>query len=152
MIMAKKEETKIVLERSYNVPLRRWWLMAPKTRRAKKAVTALKAFMAKHMKASAPDMVKIGKYANQEIWKRGIRSPPHHIKVIAKKDDKGIILVEFAGAPAEEKKDLKKKSKQEPVKKDIPIKEVKPTEPQTEIVKEAEFTEKKEEKPIKPKG
>lgn len=104
--MAKKEESaKVVLERVYTVPLRRFWLYTPKYRRAKRAVNALKDFMMKHMKATE---VKIGKYANQEIWKRGIKSPPHHIKVEAKKDDKGIVMVELVGAPTEKPKKEKK--------------------------------------------
>ena len=32
----KKEESDVVLERTYNVPLRREWLKAPKYKRSKK--------------------------------------------------------------------------------------------------------------------
>ena len=46
------------LERTYNVPLRKEFLKVPKYKRAKKAVKALKQFLAKHMKS---DNVKIGK-------------------------------------------------------------------------------------------
>ena len=104
--MAKKEESKIVLERTYNVPLRRTWLYTPRYRRAKRAVNALREFMARHMKAEFEN-IKVGKYANLEIWKNGIKNPPHHIKVDAKKDDKGIVTVEIVGAPKEIKKETK---------------------------------------------
>ena len=53
----KKEEPKIVLERVYNVPLRKEFLKAPRYKRAKKAVTALKQFLVRHMKS---DKIKIG--------------------------------------------------------------------------------------------
>ena len=48
----KKEDNEVVLERTYNVPLRREWLKAPKYKRSKKAIAALKQFVAKHMKAA----------------------------------------------------------------------------------------------------
>jgi len=97
----KKEEAKIVLERTYNVPLRREWIKVPRYKRSKKAVSALRRFIKKHMKANE---VKLGKYANEEIWKHGIRNPPHHIKIVAKKDGKGVVFAEIEGAPAEDKK------------------------------------------------
>ncbi len=103
----EKEERKIVLERTYIVPLRREWLKVPKYKRAKKAATALRQFAAKHMKA---EIVKIGKYINLELWKHGIKNPPHKVKVICTKDDKGIVFVEMVGAPAEKAK-VEKKAK-----------------------------------------
>ncbi len=101
----KKKEAKKVLERTYNAPLRKEWSKAPDWRRAKKAVNALKAFVAKHMKS---DNVKIGKYANLELWKHGIRNPPHHIKVDCVKFDDGKVIAELAGAPKEEPKEAPK--------------------------------------------
>ncbi len=99
--MAKKkkaDEKKIVLERMYNVPLRKEFLKVPKYKRAKKAITALKAFLVRHMKS---DKIKIGRFANLKIWERGIRNPVHHIKVIAKKDEEGNVFAELEGAPVE---------------------------------------------------
>ncbi len=113
--MAKKEENKIVLERTYNVPLRRDFLKAPKYKRAKKAVSALKAFLVKHMKS---DDVRIGKYANLKIWENGIRNPPHHIQVIAKKDEKGVVKADLVGAPVEKLPEPKKTVKKEEKKDD----------------------------------
>ncbi len=96
----KEEPEEIVLERVYNVPLRREWLKAPKYKRAKKAVKALKQFIMKHMKT---DDVKIGKHLNLEIWKHGIKNPPHHIKVRAVKDKKGLVRVELEGVKIKER-------------------------------------------------
>jgi ribosomal protein L31E len=108
----KKAKAEITLERVYNVPLRRQWLKAPKYKRAKKATTTLRQFLAKHMKTDL-DKVKIGKYANLKIWERGMRNPPHHIKVTVKKDEEGMVFAELEGAPVEEKKEEKKRAKRE---------------------------------------
>ena len=71
--MAKKEETsKTVLERVYNVPLRREYMKATSWRRAKKAVKALRQFIAKHMKS---DDVILGKYVNKELWSTELKIP-----------------------------------------------------------------------------
>ena len=114
--MATKEESRIVLERVYNVPLRREAHKAPKYRRAKKAMIALREFVAKHMKTD-PENVKIGEHANLTIWKQGMQYPPHHIKVKAAKQDDGKVIVELVGAPekkvAEPKKVRGKKAEQE---------------------------------------
>jgi len=125
----------MALERIYNVPLRKEFQKAAKYRRAKKAVTALREFLAKHMKTEL-DKVKIGEYANLAIWKRGMQYPPHHIKIRAVKQDDGIVQAELVGAP--EKKVAEKK-----VKKAKPVKEEK-----AEVGVEAKV-EKVEQKPKK---
>ena len=81
-------------ERIYNVPLRREWLNAPLYKRAKKAGAALKQYIAKHMKT---DQVLVGPKLNMKIWERGIKNPPHHVKVTAIKDDSGVCRVELVG-------------------------------------------------------
>lgn len=126
--MAKKEEApKTVLERVYVIPLRRETLKAPAYRKAKKAVTAVREFILRHMKS---DNISIGKYLNLKIWEHGIKNPPHHVKVNAIKDDKGKVTVELVDAP-----------------KEIPMVEEKNTAKKDEkTVKDAEFTEKPEEK------
>lgn len=151
--MAKKEETsKIVLERVYNVPLRREFLKVANWRRTEKAVKALRQFIAKHMKS---DNVILGRYVNKELWKHGIKNPPHHVKISAKKDDKGKVIVELAEIPAKAKRELEK---QEKSKKDKGKKEeskAKETEAKKEEsgkkVVEAEFEEAKKEKEEKAK-
>ncbi len=146
--MAKKEESKIVLERTYNVPLRREWLKVPRYKRAAKAARGLRAFLIKHMKS---DDVKIGKYLNESIWKKGMRNPPHHIQVEAKKDDKGAVFAELVGAPKEKEiaeKEKEEKKKTEEVKKEAPEEKKKTAETKTEN-KENEKTEEKEGRKIK---
>jgi large subunit ribosomal protein L31e len=113
--MAKKEEKekKVILERVYNVPLRKTFQKAPRWKRTNRAVSCLRQFIKKHMKASN---VKIGKYANLDLWKHGIKNPPHHIKVNCKKDEDGVVKVEIVGAPEEKAKPKKEKKPKEEIK------------------------------------
>jgi len=141
--MAKKEdkkEKKITLERVYNIPLRKKYQKAPRWKRTNRAVKAIREFALKHTKAKE---VKIGKYLNLEMWKHGIRNPPHHIKVNCKKDEEGLVKVELVGAPEEKPKEEKKKPKKEEGKKEE-------KEEETEIkVKDALGGEDAEKKDIK---
>lgn len=107
-----KTETKN-LERTYNIPLRKEYLKVPNWRRTKKAVSAVRQFLQKHMKA---EQVKLGKYLNEELWKHGIKNPPHHIKVITIKNEEGIVRAELFGRKIETgEKEKKKPSKLEEV-------------------------------------
>ncbi len=121
----------MVLERTYIVPLRKEFMKAPKYKRAKKAVSALKEFLKKHMKS---DNVKLGKNLNLEIWKRGIKNPPHHVKINAIKDDDGIVKAElFSFEYKEMTKEEREKAEKEKKK------------PEEEKAKEKIEIEKKEE-------
>jgi large subunit ribosomal protein L31e len=91
--MAAKKETKII-ERTYNVPLRKEYRKVPRWKRTKKAVKALKEFLQKHMKS---EDVKLSTDLNQEMWKHGIRNPPHHVKVTVSKNDKGEVNADLFG-------------------------------------------------------
>ena len=135
--MAKKET--ITIERTYNVPLRKEYRKVPRWQRTKKAVTALRQFLVKHMKS---DDVKISKELNQKVWMHGIRNPPHHVKVTVTKDSEGVVKADLFGA---KKKDDKKGKKKE-VKKEATVekKEIK-TEVKEEVEKVEEPEEKKEE-------
>src|SRR3989338_9865374 len=101
----------MAIERIYNVPLRNGYMKAPMYRRTKKAVNTLRTFVAKNMKVSEKK-VKLGKYVNLEMWKHGIKNPPHHIKVNVKKDDEGNVFAELVGAP-EERIEIKEELKEE---------------------------------------
>jgi large subunit ribosomal protein L31e len=95
--MAKKEEKpKIVLERTYNIPLRKEFLKVPRYKRSKKAIVGLRKFLTRHMKS---DNLKIGPYLNELIWQHGIRNPPHHVQVTVVKDDQGVVRAELVGKP-----------------------------------------------------
>ena len=162
MAKKKEEKPKTVMERTYNIPLRKEFQKAPKWRRTKKAVKALREFIIKHMKS---EEVKIGKYLNLRLWKHGIKNPPHHIKVKAIKDDKGVVLVELAELPKEailekEKAEKEAKEKEEKKKAEEPKKEekkpdekkeTKTEEPKKEETKKIEKEELKELKKEMPK-
>ena len=117
--MAKKETKTTTIERTYNVPLRREYLKVANWKRTKKAVSALRQFLAKHMKS---EEVKLGKELNEHLWKHGIKNPPHHVKVNVSKDEKGVVKAELFGVKKkevkEEKKETKKDVKKEEVKSD----------------------------------
>ena len=132
--MAKKEIK--VIERTYNIPLRKEFQKVPRYKKSKKAVTALRQFLSKHMKS---DNIKIGKEINEKIWNHGIKNPPHHVKVTVTKDDKGEVKAELFGMKKKEDKKGKKVEKKE-VKKEP---EVKKEETKTEV-KETKVEEKKE--------
>ncbi len=134
--MAKKEEKKI--ERTYNVPLRKEFRKVPRWRKTKKAVRALKEFLAKHMKS---DNVKLSKEINEQLWKHGIKNPPHHIKVNVTKDSEGKVEAELFGVKKEGKVEKKAEVKKE--EKEAPAKE---TEKKEETKTEEKPVEKKEEK------
>ena len=125
--MADKKESTPVLERTYNVPLRREYQKAPRWKRTEKAVVGLRQFLSKHMKS---ENILLSTPLNNFLWKHGIKNPPHHVKVTAIKDKEGVVHAELFGVKEEPKK-AKKGVKEE--KKG----EVKETAPATEEKKEA---------------
>mgnify|MGYP001231810801 CR=1 FL=1 len=102
------------IERVYNIPLRKEFQRAPRYKRAKRAVNALRSFLKKHMKS---EDVKIGKHLNLKLWEHGIKNPPHHVKINVVKDDKGIVKAELFGKNYEEETEEKKKEGKKEVKK-----------------------------------
>ncbi|MGC8929807.1 MAG: 50S ribosomal protein L31e, partial [Candidatus Woesearchaeota archaeon] len=76
-----------MIERTYNIPLRKEFMKVPKYKKAKKAVKAVKEFLSRHLKQDDLDKIKIGEKLNLKIWEHGIKNPPHHIKVNAIKTD-----------------------------------------------------------------
>ena len=84
-------------ERIYTVPLGRAWIV-PRYRRTEKAVTVLKAFVQRHMKATG---IVIDPTVNEALWERGIRTPPRRIRVKLSKDDEGVVTVKLAESEAE---------------------------------------------------
>lgn len=135
--MAKTEKTP-ALERTYNIPLRKEYLKVPRWKRTKRAVSALRKFLQRHLKS---EQVKIGPYLNEALWQHGIKNPPHHVKVTALKDEKGIVRAELFGHQIQAPKEEKKPSKLEEVAKKVGLK--------TEKKEEKKPAEKKEAKESK---
>ncbi len=90
----KKKENQAVLERTYTIPLRSAFRNAAPHRKANRAVSALRAFLAKHMKS---EDVRLGQHLNAFLWARGIKSPPPRVTVKAVKDSEGVVRAELEG-------------------------------------------------------
>ncbi len=86
------ERKDIVEERVYNVPLGRV-LIAPMKKRAPRAVRILRSFVSKHMK---PESLVISEEVNAVLWKRGITSAPHHLRIRATKDRENTVTIYLA--------------------------------------------------------
>jgi len=154
-----KTETKILMEKTYIIPLRKEISKVPRYKRAKKAISSVRNFLARHMKIYDNDLkkIKIDGWINKAIWVRGIKSPPQKITLKAIKYSDGIVKTEFISLPPkfrEEDKKLKKKiakAKEERLKAEE--KKSKKTEEEKKEVKEEKKTEEeiKEEKEKKEK-
>ncbi len=83
---AEKEKPKGE-ERVYTISLRKAF-DKPRTKRRKRAVSLIREFISKHMKAVA---VKIDNAVNALIWKQN--KPPRKVKVKAVKDKDGVAKV-----------------------------------------------------------
>lgn len=79
------------LERIYTVPLRNA-LLAPRPSRAKRAVTEVKTYLARHMKAEK-EKIWIDNPVNEMLWERGIQKPPRRIRIRAIKFEDGVVEV-----------------------------------------------------------
>jgi large subunit ribosomal protein L31e len=86
------------LERIYTVPLKEAW-NAQRYRRSERAIMVLKKFAKRHMKA---EEVSIDTTVNEAIWAKGIKNPPHRIRVKMNRDNEGRVLVTLAEADKSE--------------------------------------------------
>ncbi|MEA3200906.1 MAG: large subunit ribosomal protein L31e [Thermoplasmata archaeon] len=84
------------LERIYTIPLRNASL-APRGKRANRAVKEIKIFLARHMK-SEEDKIWIDNPVNEAVWARGIQKPPRRIRVKAIRFDDGVVEVSMPEA------------------------------------------------------
>ncbi len=136
-------------ERIYTVPLKEAW-NAQRYRRSERAMMVLKAFAKRHMKAE--NSITVDTTVNEAIWARGIKSPPHKIRVKMTKDDEGAVTITMADVDpkAEAKKaraDAKAEAKEKAKPKKEPNAEAKPekAEPAAESKPEEPAAEEKKE-------
>lgn len=101
-------------ERVYTINLGKVWL-SPDNQRAKRAINMIKEFAEHHMKT---EQIKIDQELSQQVWKRGIRSPPRKIRVKMAKTEDGYVMVspyeEESAKPKAEEKPKKSEKKSEP--------------------------------------
>ena len=90
-------------ERIITIPLRAT-KMAPRTKRAKRAIKEIRENIMRHMKADE-DKVWIDTALNEKIWERGIQNPPSRISVKAVKFDDGLVEVSLPESRKDEKKE-----------------------------------------------
>jgi len=100
----KVEEEEIVEERVYTISLSKCWI-APRNKRASRALRIIRSFVVKHMKLEArgkeeeeeePKRLVIDNDVNERIWDRGIGKPPRKIRIRAAKDKEGNVTVYLA--------------------------------------------------------
>lgn len=84
----------VVKEQIYTVPLRDV-KKVPSWKRANRAVSEVRGFLVKHMKAE-PTQVKLDKSINDRLWERGCKKPPLSVRIRAVKFADGEVQAELA--------------------------------------------------------
>ena len=107
------------LERVYTIPLGKV-LISQSQHRAVRAINMIKEFARHHMKV---EIIKIDEELAQQIWSRGVRSPPRKIKVRMSKTDEGYVLVSPFTDDVEPKVTPEKETKKVEDAKEAPAKE-----------------------------
>jgi large subunit ribosomal protein L31e len=79
-------------EQIYIIPLRDVQ-HTPRWERGKRAMKAIRDFLARHMKS---DEIKLDQSINEAIWERGSHKPPSRIRVKAMKFEDGQVQAELA--------------------------------------------------------
>jgi len=154
--MAKKQETKskkkedlVRIEREYIIPLRKRYQHVPRYKKTPKAIKTIKEFLVRHMKIYDRDLkkIKIDKYLNEAMWFKGIKKPPHKIKIKATKEG-DIVKAELVELPDKLKFNKLREEKREKAGEEIAKKKKKVEKEEKQEEKKSEQTEeqKKEEK------
>jgi len=154
MAEKKKTETKVdKVEREYIIPLRERCRPVPRYRKTPKAIKCVKEFLVKHMKIRDRDLkkIKLDKYLNEFLWARGIKNPPHKVKVKAVKEG-DVVKVELVDYT--DKLKFKKARQDKAEKAQVDAKDKKKAEAKTvaeSAKKESEETKKESEKTLEEK-
>ncbi len=127
-----------MVERIYNIPLRREWLKSPKWKRSKKAISAIQIYLEKHTKV--PN-IKLSRWINEAVWEKGGKNPPGIITLKVDIDrEKKIARAELAELPTKAKRKLERRKKEE-----AKAKKVEEKKPKIEAPAEEEKKEEKKE-------
>jgi large subunit ribosomal protein L31e len=119
-----------MVERIYNIPLRRDVVMSPKWRRSKKAINVIQAYLVKHTKVSN---IKLSRWINEAVWEKGGKNPPGKITLKVSIDkEKNIARAELAEMPKKANRKLELKKKEEDKAKKVEEKKPKIEEPEEE--------------------
>ncbi len=114
--MATKKQIKPdeKIEREYTIPLRARVKKAVRYKKTPKAIKTVKEFLVKHMQIRDRDLnkIKLDRFVNEFLWARGIKNPPHQIKIKAIRE-KGIVSVSLVDYPTKLKFKKAREEKQE---------------------------------------
>ena len=143
--MADKKKPTKVIEREYIINLRKEILKAPRYKKSKKAIRALKEFLKRHMKS---DDIKLGPYLNEHIWQNGPKNPPTKVEIKVKKEDEKV-FAELKSAPVEVPENKKEEKKKIIEKKETT--EEKPKQVDLSLVQKQKQVAKEKKKEEKPK-
>lgn len=125
-----------MVERIYNIPLRRDVVMSPKWRRSKKAISVIQTYLLKHTKVSE---IKLSKWINEAVWAKGSKNPPAKITIKVSIDkEKNIARAELAELPKKATRKAEVAKKQAAKAKKVGEKKPKIEEPVTEEEKTEE--------------
>jgi large subunit ribosomal protein L31e len=106
-------EKKVVSEEKiFTIPLRDAWMKSPRIQKANRSVSAVKAYVKKHTRATG---VTVSQKLNDVIWGGGAKKPPHRImvKVSVSEGVANVRLPEEITLEEEKKKFLEKKKEAE---------------------------------------
>ncbi len=149
--MAKKKQDKKnnVEEKEYIIPLREKCRVVPRYKKTNKAVKTIKEFLVRHMKIRDRDLnkIKLDTYLNQFLWRRGIKNPPHKVKVKASLNSNGTVSAKLVELPKKLKDKKAREEKINKVAKESASKKPKKSQDMNKSLKEArkkEDSEKKE--------
>ncbi len=99
------------MERVYTINLRHGFIKAPAWKKTPRAVKQVKLFISKHFRVEQ-EKVKLSNDLNNFLWQHGMKNPPARVKVLAKKDEEGFVIVELFKLGGEGKQDQKEKQDQ----------------------------------------
>lgn len=92
---AEEKKKKLVLERVYAIPLMKAYEKS-RSHRGRIAMSLLRRFLARHVKASSPASIYVDQKVNSAVLARGSRSPPKKLRVLVQKDEEGKVVATLA--------------------------------------------------------
>jgi large subunit ribosomal protein L31e len=140
-----KTPAKPASEKEFVIPLREKCRPVACYKKTNKAVKTVKEFIVRHMKIRDRDLrkVKIDSYLNETLWSRGIKNPPHKIKVKVHMDA-GNAIVELADMPKKLEAKRARAEKMEKAAAEAGMKKKKPAKPEEKPEEKTEEQKKEE--------
>jgi large subunit ribosomal protein L31e len=135
-------------EKEFVIPLREKCRPVARYKKTNKAVKTIKEYIVRHMKIRDRDLrkVKIDSYLNDALWSRGIKNPPHKIKVRVHMDpESNVAIVELADMPKKLEAKRAREEKREKAAAEAGMKKKKAAKPEEPVKPEEKTEEQKKE-------